>query len=830
MSANVFDGASGPIVAQHHDKNWPSSRRQNAKMVRLTGRSDPTKSGTSGNEFERLTLGYYQGGLCWLADYSGPRGAPLWSPAFAAKLVSMGTGTQSDPYKSKVTGTGLAAPSLRQSPGGGDWDSDTSLVPQKVALPFGQDIPAGTPGIAFSFTHTDEQQAAFISGGGVCIAVHWGGPPNGKYGSRVYDVTLTGELDKSRWAREQSQRRVYRLPETPQGFALPFTTTVAATTTSGPSTLPPGGLAWQLGFDVDSQAGHGVCADIRSKSGEPVDPDKTTDGGEGTGGGSTVSKGPVPGSIEALRQGPAKQKDSKFANGAGKLKVTFYGGFGTSSYTVPWDGSQAALDWLRKNGEQAGYAAGGRLSSVEPEGPVAIPQTVSPPPAPVGGNPGTATKPPEVQVLAVATYRGHGPFDCGADGDPHEIVRTPDKEAVNSLHIRETALYRGDTGDAPLKFDKFKWKKICPDGPFWLETYLRNDTAVQHPWLLGPRQGLRKWQTSYYFSSPTPEITDGPNPGTTTGPPPPGDGGGGGGGGGGDRPGRTGGGGGGQVVDTQVGQPQFGGAFRTPGFSSGSPSLAQDPSAPSRALVDGPSGTQRRYIATPLEAAFSTLIARPWTLSPGIKDARGQFAALDEIQQKVYDTAPAGARLEAVSNQTSYVYQRLGQTGAAQYTTGVSDVSGFALTPSNQSVYDRLRGGRNKPSTTSNQAFFTFEANANLGFGDTTIGGRPANGAQWGRSYNATTGDKFVSMEETNASGQPVDAPVALLFDFLLQKAYLWGVEIATGAAGGNGSVNRRLTTNLTIADGYSLVVSEYYDIAAGVALTLAGDAVLHII
>jgi hypothetical protein len=130
-----------------------------------------------------------------------------------------------------------------------------------------------------------------------------------------------------------------------------------------------------------------------------------------------------------------------------------------------------------------------------------VPKTQAKPPAP--------TLPPV--ALGYSTWTQYGPFFVGFDDDQHRIATTPDGENVNSTHLWEGALFAGDTGDAPLKFDPAPWARVGKGGPLVLEVFCRNDKGDSHKWIegFGPRAGLRKWQVAIPIDVPKGPNDDG---------------------------------------------------------------------------------------------------------------------------------------------------------------------------------------------------------------------------------------------------------------------------------------------------------------------------------
>jgi hypothetical protein len=448
--------------------------------------------------------------LCWGLWQRDPnakddRGISGWSPIWPTLLSSDPPAEVPSDGGQTVSSSSSSSPVKALPVRNTKWDRDTRFLRKDVSTPKASGkLASGWPALVTAGTEELSQEDLAFPVGGLCVSVHYGGAKNGRLGSRVYDVLGSGELDYNAWAHEQSGRRVYQLPTATGAGGIAFTRPLRAGESA--DDVATGGLAWQLGPDVDDQAGHGACADLPSAAGAPEDPTKDN---------ATTEKKPAAGSIASLSQGPYAAKQNS-AGAVGKLRITIFGGFGTVPYDVPWDGTQATLDWIRKNGEQAGYAAGGRLVSVEVAPGSPPPGSTTSAPA-GGGNPTTVEKvqsPFPVEAIALASYRAYGPHDCGGDDCPHLIATTPRGEKIYSLHQRETTLIRGATGDAPAKHDKKIWQKTQPDaGPFWVEAYRRMDPLDSHDWLTGKLTGLRKIQVATCLGTPAGPPNDGASSG-----------------------------------------------------------------------------------------------------------------------------------------------------------------------------------------------------------------------------------------------------------------------------------------------------------------------------
>ncbi len=493
---------AGIVPAQHHDLGqsgalWPSDRLLLAYKVRVLGKNlFDTK-----NVLDLDTYGYDQGGAVWLNDpgsganisatttrdksapaspATGGRDVPLWfsaAPSMVSKPLPKGT---TDPYGPKTIpgtfpGRGRASVGLQYKGGDrGGWQIDPGLKTQSVSFPLGQAFPFGFPGSTQSLSNLTKQEVAFIPAGGVLAAIHRGGIDREPMGSRVYDVTPEGELDDDRWARIHSSMRVYRLPTVGEVFFGGYEDPKFK------AYLAPGGLAWQLGLHVGSQAGRGVVADSQASSGLPDDAPSTTTPGLGrTATGNFRTNMGVLTDAQMAALPPGTTVDS------------------TGTLRGPPTNQGAADPFLAPS-----------------ERPILeIPKTQERTPA--GGNPGTRERKPgtpQAQVLASASARARGPLEVGSQLDPHILAETPDGEPINSLHLDEGSLFFGPTGDAPLKFDVRAFKQVQQGGPLHVETFLRNHVTATHPWFGKDLPGLRKWQTPMIFVEVPPPITDGGDP------------------------------------------------------------------------------------------------------------------------------------------------------------------------------------------------------------------------------------------------------------------------------------------------------------------------------
>lgn len=776
--------------------------------------------------FDRI--GYWQPGICWLPTGAGEQlFVPEWIGAVPAFITEAQGSTGAKGYDSKVIGP-LAVPALKQSRDarlGDSWVKDPGLLLQPGALPLALELPVDFPVTALSFSTMDEQQLALIPSGGILVAVYNSSKDHGKFGTKVFDIKK-GALDTGRWARDHSHWVVYLLPVGARhGFDF-------GGGGAPPPHSPPGGLAWLLGPDVEDRAGHGVFCDLPSAAGTPLptqDPRYVTRDYK-----DPKTGGLVPGAPSA----------------------------GTGYTTGIGNGLQ-------------GYGA---------------PGTTQEKPKPVNtdtdNNP--TSKEREASVYGVATYRGWGPFDPGGGNCPHELNKTGDGKSVCSGHIRETALIRGGTGDAPNKYDGNAWVKPAPDGPFALEAYRRVDGDEKHKWMDSEVAGLRKIQVMGYMDvpvpandprpgeqsnpgtkekfpgpkpkpgpkpgpDPKPDPKPDPNPGPDPIPPvippdvgpqyigpdhlikgypvgpataPPGEF-------GPNGPVPPGGyfDGNGRPLYPEPGEK--GSPFVNPANQplSPPPTGAAPPNDQVGGVIDSPP-QQKCHPAMGPALGISEIIPRAASIASNHRDSRYQFDQYTADERRAYDNAPAGAKITAFSERVGGAPTYDGpQCGPGGMATGTSPRGGVAICPSDLDLNDKLRNEREGRTTRrpTNEALVTFEERADAAWGDTNEAGKPRNGFRMGRFYDPDTGTKLMSIDETDNDGNLVSEIPAVLIDFVSEVVELWGVPIPMVAGGGNGSVNRKPTANVTVADGYSLVVADYYDIGS-FTLSLEGDAVLGIV
>lgn len=804
----------GILPMQHHVPvgSAPAENKSVVYGARVIGR-DPSRGFYSIQKNDKSnTYGPLHGGAVWFASRQAPaaglptRNVPLWSQAFPARIDKSSSRTGWDLYQSKVTSSYVAVPGLDADSGSEGWRDDGGLVPQLVANPIGmQDLPVDMPGVALPTSTVDEQQMAFVPSGHLLVAVNKGG--EGKYGTFVYDTTSTGRLDKTRRARLHSFLRVYRLPKS---GLVPF---------GGHDPKVPGGLAWQLSYDVDGDAGLGVVVDKGAGGGAGKGTTGSgTSGTTGAGTGPGNSSGTTSGAPPAVGSGVAPSLGQPVNLGAGANPITL-------ATTVA--GLQKQLDQNDQqiaaavNAGASGQAALGTLTDQRHQIEAALAKAYA-----AQQQAGTSSGPSGggSAVFAAASQTVFGIFHVGDSGDPHQIA-SGDDGPVNCLHLNVNAPWKGDGFDAPVKSGA-PWRPITSAGPLWAETLFCYDPADSHTFINGPRTGRRKWQTPIPFDTPPPTIIDGGSSVTQNG-----------GGGGSVTQGGDGGGGvvgGGSVGGGAVGGGSVGGGGLVPGTGltngplvggggttvpvGGSPtgSGGVTPGGPPTGgptdgpgggspwppttipglypPVDGSGGTfvqttgpqtytnwggptpptgsagggitggrtssvDRPYLRTPFELAAPALLARPVPLNAYGYDWRNQTATLVGTGYKAYDSAPVAGKLEAFANQSGGGFNYQGDQTRALYRRGVSSRGGFALVPANVDLQDVIQG-RPLPASLSDAHLMLATTSSSFSHADPVRNGLPANGFVHNRGAQAANGSWPFTIKGALADGSVANTSI----------------------------------------------------------------------
>lgn len=563
----------GDVVAQHHGPvtgglAFPMTKRMTQRKIRTYGLdfngnlllcdgvTVPQEPNSIGDGFASEAVWYASG----VVDPNGMvREVPYWAGALPG-VIQLGansgkTGERTkDEYHSNVVGP-LALPAFWQKPGGGGWEADTGVLPQKVAIVGGSDVPGGTPVIVLPFSIRTEQQMAAVAVGNQLIAVWQGGPANGKYGSIVHDVDERGNLDPKRRARLQSSFRVYRLPGIGK---LPFG--------GDPSTVPTGKTASGQSASAgegDSTKGHyertsssyqgydGVTHEYNvSQRWVPAQAGSPPASGEGG-----VLDAVALGSLGVL--GPLLLKSGSGLAGAGAGAGGGGGGPAPAGSLLP-----GGLAWQHglDIDSQAGYgmivdmvapvippppdkpdpprnvtntpsgntpsntAAIGALSgtATTPAGTspaisvvgttISIGVATPPPPPPSGSTPTKSKDPvkygPAVPVFGACAKVAYGLHSVGDVKDIHYIATTPDGDNINPTHLHVRAPWEGDGFDAPPETIQAPYVPPQGSGPLWCAVEFRNDPKATHPFIDGPRPGLRKWEVLVPFDTKTTHVVD----------------------------------------------------------------------------------------------------------------------------------------------------------------------------------------------------------------------------------------------------------------------------------------------------------------------------------
>lgn len=745
--------------------------------------------GPSGNVPDQpSSVGYHESRAVWYAsgaaDPSGRiRDVGAWADAYPG-VVSKPSGTTSDPYKSKVVSQSYATPAFFQDQGDpSTWIPDTGLLPQKVAVAGGVDLPGGTPVVVVPFSIATEQQMAAIPASNQLVAVWFGGPPNGRLGTLVYDVTTAGELDKERRARIHSSMRVYRLPKL---GLIPF----GADPNAAKKPFPvSSGLAWQLGLDIDSQAGYGVIVDqIAPTPPKPPGPPRTATGIPSTAAATGTSGAGSPGCGVGNSTAPP-----------------------TSPILNAQSPSPSPVDPASSTGATVSPPTPTTTSG--PSSPTGVPSTKTKP----NGGPTTASN---VSVFGVTGKRGFGGHSVGRVDDIHHIATTPDDEPVNTAHWNVLQPIDGDGFDAPLK-TAGEWEDPTGGGPLITETFFVYDIDDSHPYIGGRRVGLRKWETHVPWDVPPPvrektctdkgatdkkdsDFTKPPQddkgindkaisdnqtkPGqdeTFTKPPQ-------------DDKGIN----DKAISDNQTKPGQDPGIFEGGKLGGGFAEQTIIPGLPNptdigagftfgggilygsgNPIVDGfadPQSTDtisvaRAFARTPLEAAVPGLLGRPVPCYG--PDTRGRTMELTPEQFEAYDgPVPIAAALSAFGDQSggSPRWFPGSGPGTGLYDGGIANAGGFVLHPANMDVKD-IQAGRHAPPRYP-QTSLMVASGAKFALGEPTTTGLTRSGFNLVRDFTPSTVQKL-SIFTTDSFGVE-QVPAAMELDSIGGVAKFYGATV----------------------------------------------------
>jgi hypothetical protein len=109
------------------------------------------------------------------------------------------------------------------------------------------------------------------------------------------------------------------------------------------------------------------------------------------------------------------------------------------------------------------------------------------------------------RVLGNVSNNLSGFLSVGEQGDIHQLGTDKDGHGINSAHIDTDAYFRMDLGrDAPLFFTADDYKEPDVHGGFLTPVHLRFDPKASHPFILGARRGMWKWEaeTNFYVVRP----------------------------------------------------------------------------------------------------------------------------------------------------------------------------------------------------------------------------------------------------------------------------------------------------------------------------------------
>lgn len=734
----LITSADGDQVAQHHgDLAWPQDRRITTRCVRVMGRDTTTYDmlicdGPDGNVPDQPpSIGYHESRAVWYAsnqpDPSGRiRSLGAWADAYPGVIAA--PGTTSDPYKSNVKSKAFAFPAFSQDAGDPtSWLADTGFIPQKVGVAGGASLPGGTPVVVVPFSIATEQQMAAIPASSQIVAVWFGGAAQGNLGTLVYDVTPAGDLDKQRRARDHSFWRVYRYPK---AGLLPFG---ADPNAAQPPYPISSGLAWQLGLDVDSQAGYGLVVDRVSgaitpppSSGRTATGANAVDPGQATG--AKVSGGP--------QLPPPPPQGSSVVFG-----VTGKKGFGPHDVG---DAADVHLIATTPDGEPINCTHHNVLTPFKGDGFDA--------PAETSGvyRPTSGGGPLIVPVFWRYDQRSEHPF-VGGTRPGLRRWETNVPWDVPPPARDKSVLDPGKPVSDPSKPTQDHGKPVLDPG-------IKNPTDEHFTKPPGsdnqPRIELQVKPLTY-------------DPGLPVTP--------------------------GQVVDpgsrlqkalddfnapdqinlrVQGSLPfTFGGGIL---LNSGSP-LVQGLLPPDTA---GTIEVNRGYARTPLEIAVPGILGRPVQCHG--PDPRGRTTGLTEAQRAAYEApAPISGVISAIGDQAggSPVWFSGSRPGTGLYAGGVAQSGGFALHPANADI-KAIQAGATLPRLMPTTTFMAATLKSQFAVADPGPKGTPINGFVWSR--DSTTAMSFNPMDATGIN----DGPSAMTLDAVAQTAYSWGGQLANGKDG----------------------------------------------
>lgn len=304
---------------------------------------------------------------------------------------------------------------------------------------------------------------------------------------------------------------------------------------------------------------------------------------------------------------------------------------------------------------------------------------------PAGGGGGQSSG----TILATVSVQASGPFDVGSLNDPHFIGVDADGHVINAVHLSTNSFFRGGGGDGPLMFEG-----AYRDGEEYdnvVRVHLGWDDSQAHPFVCGRRFGKWRWYTTSPDNIPTTDFPKykpkpDPDPDPKKKPPP-------------------------DFPDSPTGEPgpgnpkfkpqqdpggndppinppiqtgaQFNVVPRIPGPLRDSPS-AQWINAPTVQKSNVNQAKPKKYVATDLSRAVSTLFARPQLAKEDFPDARAWFDAPKGMKEYRAST-PLTARIESFGQQADTEWAYTYRPGKFKYPTADG---GFVVMPPEVDLVD----------------------------------------------------------------------------------------------------------------------------------------------
>lgn len=789
-----FSAAEGFLVAQHHvgpnDPTWPEDTRLTQQCVRVYGRDPDTLDlilgdGSFGNMPDTPnTQGYEVDRACWFASgQTDPAGTnrvtPIWGGAFPAVAMPP-AGTTSDPYKSSVQSEVYVLPAFDQDPGDPtSWRPDTGVLPQKVATPGGRPIPGGAQLIVLPFSIQTEQQMAAFSASSDLVAVWRGGTARGNLGTLEYDVRPDGSLDLLRRARLQTADRIWRLPE---GGLLAFGSVPGAAQKPFPASSS---IAWQVGLDVENQAGYGSIVDQVGGLVTVVDPvvpdpgtatgtqEKPGGGGPKTTGKPTVVQQSVIGLTGRRAFGGhsvgqvvdkhliATTPDGEPVNSAHWWIKQPVDGDGFDAPFKPagvWepagDGGPLVREVFHRYDKDDPHEFLGGTRQGLRKWQVRVPVDVTPPPRDKGGFDklggkdkfGGTDKTVLDKIAAIDKNSASDKYG-GADKEGFgDNTKAAGEDGIKGLTdgIKGASDLINKTGDAVkviadrVRFPGAQGRTPTTPGPF--VPFPPIEVPVPH--LPGDAPSGDPFEPTGVPVPRLPGDAPGGDPFEPTGVPVP------------------------KLPEHEV--FSFGGGLlygSEPGMTAG-------------VVEDGSAGTisrDRGYARTPLDFAAPSFLGRPSPVR-GL-DLRGRTGDFTDAQRAAYDSpVPISGGIHAVAAQSTSWFEKFTGPGDALFSGGSALRGGFALTPSTVDP-KTIQNGGTLPTSLPDTFLYLATLASQLAFSEFDLDANPIDGYVAGRGSTKT-----FSLDFVNHAGLS-DLPPALYYDGTSTTnpvAKLWGGQAVT--------------------------------------------------